>query len=194
MTTTCREERCTMNLPNKLTLGRMIAVPFFIALYMMGYYLPALILFILASLTDMLDGQIARKYNLVTNFGKIMDPLADKILVYSAFCLMVGDGIIPAWILIIILAREFLIAGMRTVAASDGIVIAADMSGKIKTVLQMIAVPLLIFYKAVPQIPQIVQYEHYVYLTAMGFLYASLFMTVYSGIEYVSKNKSVFKQ
>ena len=194
MTTTCREERCTMNLPNKLTLGRMIAVPFFIALYMMGYYLPALILFILASLTDMLDGQIARKYNLVTNFGKIMDPLADKILVYSAFCLMVGDGIIPAWILIIILAREFLIAGMRTVAASDGIVIAADMSGKIKTVLQMIAVPLLIFYKAVPQSPQIAQYEHYVYLTAMGFLYASLFMTVYSGIEYVSKNKSVFKQ
>ena len=183
-----------MNLPNKLTLGRMIAVPFFIALYMMGYYLPALILFILASLTDMLDGQIARKYNLVTNFGKIMDPLADKILVYSAFCLMVGDGMIPAWILIMILAREFLMAGMRTVAASEGIVIAADMSGKIKTVLQMIAVPLLIFYKAVPQIPQIAQYEHYVYLAAMGFLYASLFMTVYSGIEYVSKNKSVFKQ
>lgn len=194
MTTTSREERCQMNLPNKLTVGRVIAVPFFIALYMMGYYLPALIVFILASLTDMLDGKIARKYNLVTNFGKIMDPLADKILVYSAFCLMVGDGLIPAWILIIILAREFMMAGMRTVAASEGIVIAADMSGKIKTVLQMIAVPLLIFYRAVPDIPLIAPYERYVYLVAMGFLYASLFMTVYSGIEYVAKNKEVFKQ
>lgn len=179
-----------MNLPNKLTIGRIIAVPFFIALYMTGYFWPALIIFILASLTDMLDGKIARKYNLVTNFGKIMDPLADKILVYSAFCLMVGDGLIPAWVLIIILAREFLIAGMRTVAASDGIVIAADMSGKIKTVLQMIAVPLLIFYRAM----EATQYEHYVYIAAMAFLYASLFMTVYSGIEYITKNKEVFRQ
>ncbi len=194
MIMTSREERCLMNLPNKLTIGRVIAVPFFIALYMMGHFVPALIVFILASFTDMLDGKIARKYNLVTNFGKIMDPLADKILVYSAFCLMVGDGFIPAWMLIIILAREFLMAGMRTVAASEGIVIAADMSGKIKTVLQMVAVPLLIFYKAVPQIPQIAQYEHYVYLLAMGFLYASLFMTVYSGIEYTVKNKEVFSQ
>ena len=95
-----------MNLPNKLTMGRIIAVPFFIALYMTGYYWPALIIFIAASFTDLLDGKIARKYNLVTNFGKIMDPLADKILVYSAFCLMTGDGLIPAWVLIIILARE----------------------------------------------------------------------------------------
>ena len=183
-----------MNLPNKLTIGRVIAVPFFIVLYMTGYYLPALIVFILASLTDMLDGKIARKYDLVTNFGKIMDPLADKILVYSAFCLMVGDGLIPAWMLIIILAREFMMAGMRTVAASEGIVIAADMSGKIKTVLQMIAVPLLIFYRAVPSILQIAPYERYVYLAAFAFLYASLFMTVYSGIEYVVKNKEVFTQ
>ena len=179
-----------MNLPNKLTLGRIIAVPFFIALYMTGYYWPALIIFILASLTDMLDGKIARKYNLVTNFGKIMDPLADKILVYSAFCLMVGDGLIPAWVLIIILAREFLIAGMRTVAASEGIVIAADMSGKIKTVLQMIAVPLLIFYRAMEK----TEYEHYIYIAAMAFLFASLFMTVYSGCEYILKNKQVFRQ
>ena len=87
-----------MNLPNKLTMGRMIAVPFFVVCYIFELYLPAFIIFILASLTDMLDGKIARKYNLVTNFGKIMDPLADKILVYSAFCLMVEDGIIPAWI------------------------------------------------------------------------------------------------
>jgi len=179
-----------MNLPNKLTMGRIIAVPFFIALYMTGYFWPALIVFIAASFTDLLDGKIARKYNLVTNFGKIMDPLADKILVYSAFCLMVGDGLVPAWVLIVILAREFLIAGMRTVAASEGIVIAADMSGKIKTVLQMIAVPLLILYRAMQE----TQYEHYIYLVAMAFLFASLFMTVYSGFEYIIKNKEVFKQ
>ena len=179
-----------MNLPNKLTMGRIIAVPFFIALYMTGYFWPALIVFIAASFTDLLDGKIARKYNLVTNFGKIMDPLADKILVYSAFCLMVGDGLVPAWALIVILAREFLIAGMRTVAASEGIVIAADMSGKIKTVLQMIAVPLLILYRAMQE----TQYEHYIYLVAMAFLFASLFMTVYSGFEYIIKNKEVFKQ
>ena len=127
-----------MNLPNKLTMARIIAVPIFVILYMKQLYLAAFIVFILASFTDMLDGKIARKYNLITNFGKIMDPLADKILVYSAFCLMIGDGTVPAWMLIIILLREFAVSGMRTVAAANGIVIAAGMSGKIKTVLQMI--------------------------------------------------------
>ena len=128
-----------MNLPNKLTIARVIAVPFFIGAYYFSWYLLAFIIFVAASLTDMLDGKIARKYNLVTNFGKIMDPLADKVLVYSAICLMI-PVYVPAWMLIIILAREFTVAGMRTVAASEGIVIAAGMSGKIKTVLQMIAV------------------------------------------------------
>ena len=93
-----------MNLPNKLTVARVIAVPFFIAFYMLGYHIAAFVIFIAASLTDMLDGKIARKYNLVTNFGKIMDPLADKILVYSAFCLLIPDYV-PGWMLIIILAR-----------------------------------------------------------------------------------------
>ncbi|MGN1414397.1 MAG: CDP-diacylglycerol--glycerol-3-phosphate 3-phosphatidyltransferase [Anaerovoracaceae bacterium] len=173
-----------MNLPNKLTIGRMIAVPFFIAAYMTGHFFIAFVLFVAASLTDMLDGKIARKYNLVTNFGKIMDPLADKILVYSAFCLMVPDPV-PGWMLIIILAREFVVSGMRTVAASEGIVIAAGMSGKIKTVLQMIAVPLLILAPAFPQVAAIS-------LLAQIFLWASLVMTVYSGCEYVIKNKQVF--
>ncbi|MFV0516822.1 MAG: CDP-diacylglycerol--glycerol-3-phosphate 3-phosphatidyltransferase [Aminipila sp.] len=178
-----------MNLPNKLTVGRMIAVPFFVALYMMGYNLIAFVIFIVASLTDMLDGQIARKYNLVTNFGKIMDPLADKILVYSAFCLMVSNGLVPGWMLIIILAREFVVAGMRTVAASEGIVIAAGTSGKIKTVLQMIAVPLLLLVN-VEQLG--VSVLPIISLLATIFLWASLIMTIYSGIEYVAKNKSVF--
>ena len=123
-----------MNLPNKLTIARVIAVPFFIGAYYFSWYLLAFIIFVAASLTDMLDGKIARKYNLVTNFGKIMDPLADKVLVYSAICLMI-PVYVPAWMLIIILAREFTVAGMRTVAASEGIVIAAGMSGKIKTCL-----------------------------------------------------------
>ena len=173
-----------MNLPNKLTIARVIAVPFFIAFYMTDHYLIAFVLFIAASFTDMLDGKIARKYNLVTNFGKIMDPLADKILVYSAFCLMIPDPV-PAWMFIIILAREFTVAGMRTVAASEGIVIAAGMSGKIKTVLQMIAVPLLLLVPAFPDFSPLT-------LAAEIFLWASLVMTVYSGIEYVSQNRQVF--
>jgi CDP-diacylglycerol--glycerol-3-phosphate 3-phosphatidyltransferase/cardiolipin synthase len=129
-----------MNLPNKLTIARMIAVPFFIAAFMLGMYPVALVLFCAASITDYFDGKIARSQNLVTNFGKIMDPLADKILVYSALCLFIETDAIEAWMLIIILAREFIVAGMRTVAASEGRVLAAGMSGKIKTVLQMIAV------------------------------------------------------
>ena len=173
-----------MNLPNKLTIGRVVAVPFFIAAYMLEYYLVAFIIFIAASFTDMLDGKIARKYNLVTNFGKIMDPLADKVLVYSAFCLMIPQYV-AAWMFIIILAREFTVAGMRTVAASEGIVVAAGMSGKIKTVLQMIAVPLLLLVPALPDFAPL-------YWAAQIFLWASLVMTIYSGVEYVVQNKQVF--
>lgn len=177
-----------MNLPNQLTIGRVILVPFFIGAYLMEYYYLAFAIFIIASFTDFLDGYIARKYDLVSNFGKIMDPLADKILVYSAFCLMVGDTRIPSWMLIVILAREFTIGGMRTVAAAEGIVIAAGMSGKIKTVLQMIAVPLILMAAALKteSIADIVD------LGASIFLWASMVMTVYSGIEYVYKNKNVF--
>ena len=178
-----------MNLPNKLTIARMIAVPFFIAAFMLGMYPAALVIFCAASITDYFDGKIARSQNLVTNFGKIMDPLADKILVYSALCLFIETDTIEAWMLIIILAREFLVAGMRTVAASEGIVIAAAMSGKTKTVLQMIAVPLLMLGLAL----QNMQYGKYVAILGQVFLWASLIMTVYSGIEYIVKNRSVFR-
>ena len=173
-----------MNLPNKLTIARVIAVPFFIAAYYLNWYIAAFVIFVAASFTDMLDGKIARKNNLVTNFGKIMDPLADKVLVYSALCLMI-PYFVPAWMLIIILAREFTVAGMRTVAASEGIVIAADMSGKIKTVLQMIAVSLLLLVPAC-------KFYLPLWYTAQAFLWASLIMTVYSGIEYVWKNRQLF--
>ncbi len=175
-----------MNLPNKLTVGRMIAVPFFIAAYMMGYYPVALVLFCLASATDALDGSIARKRGLVTNFGKIMDPLADKILVYSALCLFIESGLIKSWMLIIILAREFIVAGMRTVAASEGRVLAAGMSGKIKTVHQMVAVILYLFGLSVPSI------GNTVIMIANVIFWAALAMTIYSGAEYVWKNRDVF--
>jgi len=175
-----------MNLPNKLTMGRMIAVPFFIAAYLLGYYPVALILFICASITDFFDGQIARDRGLVTNFGKIMDPLADKILVYSALCLFIESDLIAGWMLIIILAREFVVAGMRTVAASEGRVLAAGMSGKIKTVLQMFAVIAYLFALSVPKISATVT------LAANILFWASLVMTVYSGVEYVWKNRDIF--
>ena len=170
-----------MNLPNKLTVLRIILVPVFVALYLLEMFIPALIVFIIASVTDTLDGRIARRQNLITNFGKIMDPLADKVLVYAAFCLFVEKGIMPGWMLIVILFREFAVAGIRTVAASEGIVIAAGKSGKAKTVLQMIAVPLLIIASLSPVIGTL----------GMIFLWASLAMTVYSGAEYIIKNKSV---
>ena len=175
-----------MNLPNKLTLGRVIAVPFFIAAYMLEYYWAALILFIAASITDLLDGKIARARNLVTNFGKIMDPLADKILVYSALCLFLEQGLIEAWMLIVILAREFAIAGMRAVAAAEGRVLAAGMSGKIKTVLQMIAVPLIILAEAAGTVSIPIMF------VGVIMFWASLVMTVYSGVEYIIRNKDIF--
>ncbi len=173
-----------MNLPNKLTVARFIAVPIFIVVFMLGYYYMSAIIFIAASFTDYLDGKIARKYNLVTNFGKIMDPLADKILVISALVCLVDSGQVAAWMLIVILAREFTVTGLRTVAASQGIVIAAGMTGKIKTVLQMIAVPLLIIQNwpfSLIGVPM-----------ADIMLWASVLMTIVSGTEYVYKNRQVF--
>ena len=174
-----------MNLPNKLTIARMISVPFFIICFMLGIYPAALVIFIAASVTDYFDGKIARAQNLVTNFGKIMDPLADKILVDSALCLIIETNTIDAWMLIVILAREFVVAGMSTVAASEGRVLAAGMSGKIKTVLQMIAVILLLLGLWLTDFHQITVVGYAVFI-------ASLVMTVYSGAEYVYQNRDVF--
>ena len=171
-----------MNLPNKLTIARVICVPIFVVLYYLDLNLWACIVFVIASITDMLDGRIARSRNLVTNFGKIMDPLADKVLVYAAFCLFIEKGVMPGWMLIIILAREFAVSGMRTVAASQGTVVAAGMTGKIKTVLQMFAV---IFLLLAP-------YAKALDITGKVLLWASLVMTIVSGAEYIIKNKNVF--
>ena len=175
-----------MNLPNKLTMGRIFAIPVFIVVFLMDYRYAAAVIFILAALTDMLDGHIARKHNLVTNFGKLMDPLADKLLVMSALICLAQIGDVPGWMVIVILGREFIITGMRQVAAAQGIVIAAGTTGKIKTITQMIAIPLLIldnwpfsllsFNLPADQI----------------FLWIALIMTVISGTEYIVKNKKLF--
>ena len=145
-------KKVSMNLPNKLTILRVLMIPFFV-LFMLAPFaqnragsIIAFILFVAASLTDTLDGMIARKYNLVTNFGKFMDPLADKLLVCSALICFVALKRIPTWIVIVIIAREFIISGFRLIAAEQGVVIAASYWGKFKTVSQMVMTALLILH------------------------------------------------
>ena len=137
-----------MNLPNKLTILRTILIPFFLIFIYTDFWgkgnaYIAVAIFIIASLTDLLDGKIARKYNLVTNFGKFMDPLADKLLVCSALIALVDLGKLAGWIVIVIIAREFIISGFRLVASDNGVVIAASYWGKFKTTFQMIMIILL---------------------------------------------------
>ena len=167
-------------------MGRIFAIPVFIVVFLLDYRYAATVIFVLAALTDMLDGHIARKHNLVTNFGKLMDPLADKLLVMSALICLAQVGDVAGWMVIVILGREFIITGMRQVAASQGIVIAAGTTGKIKTITQMIAIPLLIlenwpFSLLSVKIPM-----------DTIFLWIALIMTVVSGTEYIVKNKSLF--
>lgn len=175
-----------MNLPNKLTMGRIFAIPVFIVVFLLDYRYAAAVIFILAALTDMLDGHIARKNNLVTNFGKLMDPLADKLLVMSALICLSQVGDVPGWMVIVILGREFIITGMRQVAAAQGIVIAAGTTGKIKTITQMIAIPLLILENW--------PFSLFSFNLPMDqiFLWTALVMTVVSGTEYIVKNKKLF--
>lgn len=171
-----------MNLPNKLTIARVIAVPFFIGAYYFSWYLLAFIIFVAASLTDMLDGKIARKYNLVTNFGKFMDPLADKLLVCSALICLVELKELPAWMVIVIISREFIISGFRLVASDNGVVIAASYWGKFKTTFQMIAVVLLIV--GIPALSMVT--------TAV--VWIALVLTVISLVDYIAKNVNVLKE
>ncbi len=175
-----------MNLPNKLTILRIIMIPFFLVFLLTdlgGQWSPyiAAVLFVVASFTDMLDGKIARKYNLVTNFGKFMDPLADKLLVCSALVAFVQLNYIPAWIVIVIISREFIISGFRLVASDGGLVIAASYWGKSKTVSQMIMIVLLILQLNIP-------YMDYIETISV---YVALALTVISLCDYLIKNKSV---
>jgi len=173
-----------MNLPNKLTVLRIIMVPFFVFFMLTDVggaanKWIALAIFAVASLTDLLDGKIARKYNLVTNFGKFMDPLADKLLVCSAMICLIPSGKLAAEIVIIIIAREFIISGFRLVASDNGIVIAASYWGKFKTTFQMIAVILMIF-----NIPALAT-------VTMIMLVIAVVLTVISLVDYVAKNIEV---
>ncbi|MBQ1193390.1 MAG: CDP-diacylglycerol--glycerol-3-phosphate 3-phosphatidyltransferase [Lachnospiraceae bacterium] len=184
-----------MNLPNKLTLFRVCTIPFFVVFMefsILGEFdkFIAVALFIIASITDALDGYIARKYNLVTNFGKFMDPLADKLLVSAALICL--GGRIPAWIIVVIISRELIISGFRIIAADSGVVIAASYWGKVKTVFQMIMIIWLILdlnsfvEKYIIDLP--------IYDIVGNILIAiSLILTVISMIDYFAKNKQVLK-
>ena len=174
-----------MNLPNKLTVLRVIMVPFFVFFMLTDVGGPAnkwiaLVLFCVASLTDMLDGKIARARNLVTNFGKFMDPLADKLLVCSAMICMIETGKLPAWVVIIIIGREFIISGFRLIAAENGVVIAANYWGKFKTVSQMIMIILLI-----------VDFGGFFAILTEVFIWLSVALTVISLLTYIMQNRKV---
>ncbi|MBR6281609.1 MAG: CDP-diacylglycerol--glycerol-3-phosphate 3-phosphatidyltransferase [Lachnospiraceae bacterium] len=178
-----------MNLPNKLTIFRVILIPFFVAVLLLypdnsTMRLVADAIFIVASLTDMLDGKIARKYNLVTNFGKFMDPLADKLLVCSAMICLVALNQIPAWIVIIIIAREFIISGFRLVAADNNVVIAANYWGKFKTVFQMLMIIVMVANFAFP-------FWNFLGIVLM---WIALALTVISLVVYIYDNRAVLKE
>ena len=170
-----------MNLPNKLTVLRVIMIVpfvFFMLTDMTGEMSKwiALALFVVASLTDLLDGHIARKYNLITNFGKFMDPLADKLLVCAAMICLVEIGKIPSWVVIIIISREFIISGFRLIASDNGVVIAASYWGKFKTVFQMVMIILMIADIAV------------LHVVTQIIMWIALILTVVSLVDYLKKN------
>lgn len=176
-----------MNLPNKLTLLRVLMIPFIVVILLLDggsnqmLRNVAAAIFIVASLTDLLDGKIARKYNLVTNFGKFMDPLADKLLVCAALICLVELGQLPAWMVIVIISREFIISGFRLVAVEQGIVIAASYWGKFKTTFQMLAIILLMININLP----VMQWLTWICI------WVALVLTVISLVDYVMKNIAV---
>ena len=177
-----------MNLPNKLTTLRVIMIPFFVffLLWQNGenrtFRMIALALFIIASLTDLLDGKIARKYNLVTNFGKFMDPLADKLLVCSALICLIELNALPAWMVIVIISRELIISGFRLIASDNGVVIAASYWGKFKTTFQMVSVVLLIL-----DIPALA------FVTTIC-VWIALLLTIVSLVDYIYKNHKILTE
>jgi CDP-diacylglycerol--glycerol-3-phosphate 3-phosphatidyltransferase len=177
-----------MNLPNKLTILRVIMIPFFVLFLLLDggnnvtYRYIAAAMFIVASLTDLLDGKIARKYNLVTNFGKFMDPLADKLLVCAGLVCFTALSQLPAWIVIVIISREFIISGFRLVASDNGVVIAAGYWGKFKTASQMVMSVLLIL-----NIPALS-------IVTNAFIWIAAILTVVSLVDYIAKNYRVLTE
>ncbi len=165
---------------NKITMARMVLIPVFLALAYTGHMIWALAVYIIACLSDFADGYIARHYNQISNFGKFMDPLADKCLVMAALCWFVEEGTMAGWVLAVVLLREFAVSGMRLVAVEKGRVIAAGWSGKIKTASTMVCICLILF--GIP---------HWLNIVCQIII---LVTTVYSGAEYFIKNADVFKE
>ena len=204
-----------MNLPNKITISRIILVPIFVIILFLPIpkysNLIALIIFIIAASTDGIDGHIARSQNLVTNFGKFLDPLADKLLVTAALVALVGQDKIPSWVAMIIIAREFIVTGIRLLAVGEGRVIAASMWGKVKTVTQIIAICLLLLdtysvsvnqsdifmlgklesmfnaFMANPSLQAVIS------ILSTIMLIVAVFTTLYSCYDYIVKNKDILK-
>lgn len=189
-----------MNLPNKITLSRICLIPIFIFMLSIPLDLGAwdigttslpithfiaTLIFLIASMTDWLDGYLARKYQLITNMGKFLDPLADKLLVSAAFILLVELGLAPAWIVILIISREFAVTGLRLVAAGEGIVLAASNMGKLKTVSQILAIALLLLHNF--------PFSYIGIPIDLIVLYIALILTVWSGVEYFVKNWHVMR-
>lgn len=191
-----------MNLANKLTLLRVILIPFFIVCFYIpnlvvntisvnNYLIPyanllGLVIFLLAAITDFIDGYIARKYNMITDFGKFMDPLADKLLVTAALLILLENGLIAGWVVFIILAREFIVTGFRTIAASKGVVIAAGWLGKIKTVVQFIMISTLLLLNY--------PFDLFNWPVDQIFVALAVVLTVASGVEYIYKNLHIFDE
>lgn len=177
-----------MNLPNKITLFRIAMIPIFVVFLLVpgipyGRYIAAAI-FIIAAFSDLLDGYIARKHNLITNFGKFMDPMADKLLVASALISFVELKLLPAWIVIIIIAREFIISGFRLIASDNGIVLAAGWWGKLKTNVQMVMSVMLIINLD----------NYFINILEQVAIYLAVFLTIVSLVDYMVQNKNVLKE
>lgn len=187
-----------MNLANKLTLLRIILIPVFLIFFLVQGIdygtIVATIIFIVASITDQLDGHIARSRNQITTFGKFMDPLADKLLVTAVFVCLVQMGMIPAWAVIIILSREFAVSGLRSIAASNGLVIAASWWGKIKTVTQMVAIILFLLTVNIMSLTNTsltINYLPFFVWAANIVFYIAVIITIISGVDYFIKNRKV---
>ncbi|MRH42646.1 CDP-diacylglycerol--glycerol-3-phosphate 3-phosphatidyltransferase [Aquibacillus halophilus] len=189
-----------MNIPNKITISRILLIPIFIILLTVPFdwgswnigeqvlpisHFAAALLFVIASTTDWVDGYYARKYNLVTNLGKFLDPMADKLLVSAAFILLVEMGLAPAWVVITIISREFAVTGLRLVAAGEGVVLAAGQMGKLKTVLQIVAITALLLHNY--------PFSYLGIPFASIALYSALVITVVSGYDYFVKNWNVMR-